>query len=229
MGITHLRRTVVVPAVLLALLAALLIGPARPAEAAGTLRLGSTGPAVSELQQRLVWVGIPVAVTGVFGPKTEARVEHFQEKFGLPVSGVAGGLTQDRLRALTHNRYGFPMACRKGLVVCVDKTQKVVRLVRDRVPQLVMDARFGRPGAETREGKFSVYWKSRDHVSSIYNSPMPYAMFFSGGQAVHYSSDFAAVGYAGASHGCVNVRDRKRAARLFDATPVGTRLIVYRS
>ena len=41
----------------------------------------------------------------------------------------------------------------------------------------------------------------------LYGSAMPYAMFFSGGQAVHYSSDFAARGYAGASHGCVNVRD----------------------
>ena len=36
---------------------------------------------------------------------------------------------------------------------------------------------------------------------------MPYAMFFSGGQAVHYSPDFAARGYNGASHGCVNVRN----------------------
>ena len=34
---------------------------------------------------------------------------------------------------------------------------------------------------------------------------MPYAMFIRGGQAVHYSPDFAASGYNGASHGCVNV------------------------
>ncbi len=45
---------------------------------------------------------------------------------------------------------------------------------------------------------------------------MPFAMFFSGGQAVHYSSDFAANGYYGASHGCVNVRDYDGVAWLFD-------------
>ena len=44
---------------------------------------------------------------------------------------------------------------------------------------------------------------------------MPFAMFFSGGQAVHYSADFASVGYNGASHGCVNVRDRAVVAWLF--------------
>ena len=45
---------------------------------------------------------------------------------------------------------------------------------------------------------------------------MPFAMFFSGGQAVHYSSDFAARGYAGATHGCVNVRDLAGIRWLFD-------------
>ena len=37
-----------------------------------------------------------------------------------------------------------------------------------------------------------------------------------GGQAVHYSSDFAARGYAGATHGCVNVRDYEGIKWLFD-------------
>ena len=68
--------------------------------------------------------------------------------------------------------------------------------------QVTLDARFGGNGYVTREGSFSVYRKSRDHVSSLYDTSMPFAMFFSGGQAVHYSPDFAAVGYAGASHGC---------------------------
>lgn len=57
---------------------------------------------------------------------------------------------------------------------------------------------------------------------------MPYAMFFSGGQAVHYSADFAARGYTGASHGCVNVRDRAGIAALFDTVKKGTKVVVYR-
>ena len=58
-----------------------------------------------------------------------------------------------------------------------------------------MAVRFGASYTPTREGLFHVGWKSRDHVSKLYDSSMPFAMFFSGGQAVHYSSDFAARGY----------------------------------
>jgi lipoprotein-anchoring transpeptidase ErfK/SrfK len=90
-----------------------------------------------------------------------------------------------------------------------------------------MDARFGGAGFETREGQFSVFWKDRDHVSSIYESAMPFSMFFSQGQAVHYSADFAAVGYDGASHGCVNIRDYDGLEWLFDQVNVGDKVIVY--
>ena len=81
----------------------------------------------------------------------------------------------------------------------------------------------------TREGTFSVFSKSRDHVSTLYDTSMPFAMFFSGGQAVHYSPDFAANGYSGASHGCVNVRDYDAVAGLFDQVREGDDVIVYRS
>ena len=57
---------------------------------------------------------------------------------------------------------------------------------------------------------------------------MPYAMFFSGGQAVHYSPDFAARGYSGASHGCVNVRNLGGIQALFASAQVGDKVIVYR-
>ena len=92
-----------------------------------------------------------------------------------------------------------------------------------------MAVRFGSAETPTREGSFKLYWKSRDHVSSIYHTPMPYAMFFDGGQAVHYSADFAANGYNGASHGCVNVRDKGAVQNLFNQTVVGDKVIVYRS
>lgn len=92
-----------------------------------------------------------------------------------------------------------------------------------------MEPRFGGPATPTREGTFPVHTKSRDHVSSLYDTSMPFAMFFSGGQAVHYSPDFAAVGYAGASHGCVNVRDRAGVEWLFDQVEVGDKVVVWRS
>jgi lipoprotein-anchoring transpeptidase ErfK/SrfK len=99
----------------------------------------------------------------------------------------------------------------------------------DGVVLKTMEVRFGSDELPTREGSFAVFRKSRDHVSSLYHTPMPFAMFFSGGQAVHYSPDFAANGYDGASHGCVNVRDRAGIEWLFDRVRLGDKVIVYRS
>jgi len=89
-----------------------------------------------------------------------------------------------------------------------------------------VEVRFGSDELPTREGAFAVFRKSRDHVSSLYDTSMPFAMFFSGGQAVHYSPDFAANGYNGASHGCVNVRDRAAVEWLFDHVVIGDEVFV---
>ena len=56
---------------------------------------------------------------------------------------------------------------------------------------------------------------------------MPFALFFSGGQAIHYSADFARRGWNGSSKGCVNVRDYNALKRLFDLARVGDKVIVY--
>lgn len=120
-----------------------------------------------------------------------------------------------------------PACLGSGRVLCVDKSTNKLRFVRDGVVQLSLDARFGAAETPTREGVFSLSFKSRDHVSRLYGSAMPFAMFFSGGQAVHYSSDFAAYGYAHASHGCINIRDYEALASLFDEMQVGDRVVVY--
>ncbi len=113
--------------------------------------------------------------------------------------------------------------------MCIDKTTSKLTWVIDGVPQYSFEVRFGSKELPTREGAFSVFQKSRDHVSTIYHTPMPYAMFFSGGQAVHYSPDFAANGYNGASHGCVNVRNKPLIQKLFNESRIGDKVIVYRS
>ncbi|OYN98036.1 murein L,D-transpeptidase [Enemella evansiae] len=123
---------------------------------------------------------------------------------------------------------GIDPRCMTGRVLCISKTQNKLRWMIDGKVQNTVDVRFGTEELPTREGTFSVQWKSRNHVSTIYNTPMPYAMFFSGGQAVHYSADFAANGYNGGSHGCVNVRDRATIAKLFDIVKEGDKVIVYR-
>jgi lipoprotein-anchoring transpeptidase ErfK/SrfK len=115
----------------------------------------------------------------------------------------------------------------KGRVLCINKrTRKLVYLVNGK-PIQIADARFGARKTPTRNGVFKVYRKSKNHVSTLYHSPMPYAMFFSGGQAVHYSADFKARGYSGASHGCVNIRDKKKIAWIYARIHIGDKVIVY--
>ena len=126
-------------------------------------------------------------------------------------------------------RVYMPGRCRTGRVLCIDKTSSSLRWVVDGSVRTTLDVRFGSEFTPTREGQFSVYWKDADHVSTLYGSAMPLSMFFSGGQAVHYSSDFASRGYYGASHGCVNVRDYDELASLFAQVSTGDRVVVYRS
>ena len=93
--------------------------------------------------------------------------------------------------------------------------------------RLSMDVRFGCQSTATRDGTFSISGMNRHGYSRMYDSRMPFAMFFSGDQAVHYSDDFAARGYAGCSHGCVNVRNWDGLAQLFGEARVGDKVVVY--
>jgi hypothetical protein len=121
----------------------------------------------------------------------------------------------------------LPSRCRTGRVVCLDKSTRTLRWVVNGTVRLSMAARFGASSTPTRNGLFRIYWKDIDHVSSLYGSPMPFSMFFSGGQAIHYSSDFARYGYSRASHGCVNTRDWSRTRALYNAARVGDRVYIY--
>jgi lipoprotein-anchoring transpeptidase ErfK/SrfK len=189
---------------------------------------GDVGPLVDTVQQRLVWLGYPVKPTHVMDRATLGAVSTFRSKWGLGSTAVVTASVWKKLSSVTRSKGVLPSACtRSSLVLCVDKTARVLRVVRKGKVVLTVDARFGGPGFETRNGTFRVYRKSRDHVSTEYHTPMPFAMFFSGGQAVHYSPFFHRDGYNGHSHGCVNLRDKKTAALLFGQVPVGTRVVVY--
>ena len=199
---------------------------------------GQTNAGVKALQQRLVKARTldGSLVTSYFGDKTEAAVKTFQRSNDLTANGRVSRTTWDTLVArtgkikITTPSITIDSRCKvSGRSLCVDKrTDKLYYMVNSKIIR-TFDARFGCAGTRTREGKFSVLWKSRNHVSSIYHTPMPFAMFFSGGQAVHYSADFAKRGYRGCSHGCVNVRDRAGVAWVFGKIRVGDRVVVYKS
>ncbi len=194
-----------------------------------TIRLGWHGPIVSLVQHRLVWTGLALKVTGVYDAATVSAVKKFQVKQQLSSNGRVDATTWNRLASVTKRGARLDPRCGGAVrVLCIDKSQKVLRyLVHGKVVML-LDVRFGSPELPTREGVFDVYAKSRYHVSTLYHTPMPYALFFSGGQAVHYSMFFHADGYSGASHGCVNVRDETAMSDLFDEVPIGTKVVIYR-
>ncbi|WP_329014146.1 L,D-transpeptidase family protein [Streptomyces sp. NBC_01601] len=219
--------------------------PRTPAPATGTRVLfsrGDSGTGVRELQARLRQVQwLYDGPTGEYDDLTEKAVSGFQGKRGLARTGRTDTVTWQRLLAMTHRpgRWelylmgGQPAAapdprCLTGRVLCVSKSSRTLRWMIDGRTLTTVSVRFGSQYTPTREGVFSIYWKSRHHVSTLYDSPMPYAMFFSGGQAIHYSYDFAARGYAGGSHGCVNVRDETAIAALFAQVRDGDRVVVYR-
>ncbi len=206
---------------------------------------GDQGDRVRRVQSRLRQIDwFEGDVTGVYGDITTASVRGFQGKREIPVTGEVDQRTLDLLHGMTteptkaelnnevpSSNGNVPGAldprCSSGRVLCIDKSSSTLRWVVDGEVRMTVDTRFGGSATPTREGVFSVFMKNRDHVSSLYDSPMPFAMFFSRGQAVHYSSDFAAVGYNGASHGCVNVRDYDGIAALFDQVVVGDKVVVY--
>ena len=181
---------------------------------------------------------------------TTAAVHGFQAKRGFAATGTVDEHTWDKLVSMTHvpttdelanvtpkpaqpqpetTAWDLDERCMTGRVMCVSKTTRMLTWVVDGVPQYGFDVRFGSDELPTREGVFPVYHKQVDVISNLYHTPMPYSMFFSGGQAVHYSPDFVANGYNGASHGCVNVRDYDGIRWLFDQVRLGDKVVVYRS
>jgi peptidoglycan hydrolase-like protein with peptidoglycan-binding domain len=217
----------------------------RPAAGPRLIGPGDDGSNVRDLQARLKQIAwYSPDISGSYGGVTSAAVKGFQAKRGIAVTGVVDRRTLDRLHAMTRTptsdelknivttsvsstRSRLDSRCTTGRALCIDKTSQTVRWVVAGRTKATYAVRFGASYSPTREGLFHVQSKSADHVSRLYGSAMPYSMFFSGGQAVHYSSDFAARGYAGASHGCVNVRDYDGIKWLFGQVEVGDKVVVY--
>ena len=224
-------------------------GPTASPAPIALYRPGSTSSRVRELEARLVglqWLD-KKWVDGYYGANTTTAVKGFQARRALPGLGYVDQATWSslvsRTKTPTHAELYPPedftgstapvqldSRCLQGRVLCISKSANSLSWVVDGLVVSRMDVRFGCVSrTPTREGTFSVYAKVVDEWSRLYNSPMPFAMYFDGGQAVHYSADFAARGYAGCSHGCVNVRDHAAVKALFGQVRVGDKVVVYRT
>jgi L,D-transpeptidase-like protein len=114
------------------------------------------------------------------------------------------------------------MPCSRAARACVDLATREAWLARDgKVVYGPVKVRTGRPGFPTAPGTFHVTFKDRHHVSSVYHSPMPYSVFFNGGDAFHQGS------LAVSSHGCVHL-SHAAAVRFYDTLRVGDEVQVVR-
>lgn len=215
-----------------------LVGSAAAATIPALPKRSDTSVTVLALQQRLVQARVLSAtdMTGHYNKATVKAVERYQTSHWIVRTGEVDQITWTALVASTATTARVtvpgldPRCLVRGRAICVDKTLRKLFYVKSSTVVQVLDARFGCVArTPTREGRFTIQRKSRHHVSSQYHVYMPYAMFFSGGQAVHWSKAFSTRGYAGCSHGCVNIRDKDGVRWLFDQMRVGDRVVVYRS
>lgn len=213
-----------------------------------TLRVGSSGACVVELQNKLNKAGFVTdrfGADGAFGQGTKNTVIAFQRYYKLSPDGVYGPKTRAALakyavapKALFAHLSGKSQA---GVVFVADKSDKKVYAFKDGVYQFSVKVRFGGKAWDpnkklwvqknTPTGKFWVQAKIKDGYSNIYEAKMPYFTVFNGNIGFHYSAAFRAVNYGPdgtlGSHGCVNIANLTDAAKVFNLSKVGyTRVYV---
>lgn len=193
---------------------------ARGSVSAPALELGSHGARVRTLQGRLVELHYLSrgAVNGRYGMRTWHAVVAFEGWRRLPRDGVASGRVQALLRtALVPHPWKH---VRRGLLL--DLERQVLLVVRDGRTTRAVHVSSAAPGYHTPTGSFHVYRRERMSWSVPYQTWMPYALYFTGGYAVH---GFSSVPAYPASHGCVRM-PLADAPAVYAATPLGTTVLI---
>ena len=99
-----------------------------------------------------------------------------------------------------------------GVVVQIDKSSQRMAVRVDGSPRYNWPVSTGRSGYGTPSGVFHPQSMARRWFSrKYYNSPMPYAIFFHYGFAIHGTTDISRLG-GPASHGCVRLHPSHAAA-----------------
>jgi lipoprotein-anchoring transpeptidase ErfK/SrfK len=91
------------------------------------------------------------------------------------------------------------------VVVYVSKSRQVMYVYVDEGLEFIWPVSTARGGYQTPSGEYYPTALDPYHRSSLYhNAPMPYAIFFRGGYAIHGSYDIDNLGRP-ASHGCIRL------------------------
>lgn len=184
------------------------------------LHLGSRGVSVRTLQQRLVVLGYlpPGSANGIFGARTWHAVVAFQGWQRLHRDGVVGARTR---AALASARRPQPWTrLERGLALDL-RRQVMLVVTRGRTLRAV-HVSSAAPGYLTPRGLFRVYRRERMSWSYPYRVWMPYALYSSGGYAIH---GFSSVPAHPASHGCVRM-PLSDAPMVFAMTPLHALVVI---
>jgi peptidoglycan hydrolase-like protein with peptidoglycan-binding domain len=178
------------------------------------LRVGSGGPSVLALEQRLHELHYALSsVNGYYGTDTSDAVVAFQKLHGLPRTGTTDARFWRELQVAHVPAPRYP-----GTHVEVSKELQVLLMVRGGRVTLVVPVSTGATG-NTPVGLWHVYSK----VPGYNAKEMYYSSFFIGGFAIHGYHD---VPYYPASHGCVRIPIWV-ATRVYALIPYGTAVYVY--
>ncbi|MFF4184503.1 L,D-transpeptidase family protein [Streptomyces sp. NPDC001691] len=183
-----------------------------------------TGPYQKQVER---WLGLKA--DGRQSASDCAAIRKFQQAQGIsPAIGFAGPVTWSRMQFLSARKnpnaaHKCPVKAQR--VACVDLTRQLMWVQSGRkVTFGPVPIRSGRASLPTRGGWHKVYWRHKNHWSTIYHQSMPYAQFFDGGQAFHaiYHSVYTSVG----SEGCVNL-SLTDARKLWDVLRTGDAVYVW--
>ena len=101
---------------------------------------------------------------------------------------------------------------RADVVVQIDKSSQRMAVSVDGTMRYTWPVSTGRDGYGTPSGTFHPQSMARHYFSrKYYNAPMPHAIFFYYGFAIHGTNDLARLG-GPASHGCVRLHPSHAAA-----------------
>ncbi|MER5208182.1 L,D-transpeptidase family protein [Streptomyces sp. NPDC002825] len=191
--------------------------------------VGAACTAKASIHQRRVERLLGLPVDGRQSAADCRAIRAFQVKEKIkPAAGYAGPVTWARAELLAARKNldpGRRCPVKKYAVACVDLDRQLMWVRKGtKVTYGVVNMRSGRPGYATRTGWHTVYWRHKDHWSSIYDTPMPYSQFFSGGQAFH--AVYGQIATPGGSRGCVNL-SHGNARKLWDVLRKGDRVYIW--
>ncbi|WP_366923391.1 L,D-transpeptidase family protein [Metallumcola ferriviriculae] len=183
------------------------------------LKRGMRGGDVADLQRRLTLLVIAVGpVDGIFGPKTEQAVIHFQLSRRLPATGIANAATIKALLDIT-GETAVPR-------IEIDVTHKKLTLFIGEKMFGVYPVAVGKPATPSPIGHWLVKNKWL-HPGGPFGTRWMGLNVPWGSYGIHGTNNPASIGNA-VSHGCIRMHN-KDVEVIYPLLPIGTAVNVVGS